>query len=263
MPRASLNAAPPVSWTSQMNSVVSVARQPVNNVSTRDVAPSDSGVKLFVPWYGEWKLGCHCEMKFACPESHQRSHSACGNITTGESSASEVEAGSPSAASLASPDGAAWFDIGGTSLVCACATRGTSRHTTKRSHHSGRHFGSRTGRVLFTIPLRSWFEPRTVAGRPLLFCLRLERPGDLHGKRIHPQMPAFPGQSRSPRAAHFRARHSSSRRSKAMMPDGPGLLLQWPLTLLAPRSGSRGRWHPLGRRQRPVRSSKVAQLSGP
>ena len=189
-------------------------------------------------------------MKFACPESHQRSHSACGNITTGESSASEVEAGSPSAAPFASPAGASWFDIGGTSLLCACATRGTSRHTTNRSHQCGRHFGSRTlfRRVLFTIPLRSWFEPRTVAGRPLLFCHRLERPGKLHQKQIHPQTHAFPGQSRSRRAAHLRARHSSSRRSKAMMPDAPGLLLQLPLTLLAPRSCSRGRCYPLGRR---------------
>src|SRR6516225_9884442 len=102
-----------------MNSVVSVARQPVNNVNTRDVAPSDSGVKLFVPWYGEWKFGCHCEMKFACPESHQRSHSACGNITTGESSARTAEAAPPSTACFAWPEGAASLGFGGSSFVCA------------------------------------------------------------------------------------------------------------------------------------------------
>src|SRR5580704_18780552 len=84
-PRACPSPLPPVSWTSQISSEVLVRRRPVNNVSTREVASCASAERLFLPEYGEWNPGCHCEMKFAWPEIHNRSVSGCGNIVGNES----------------------------------------------------------------------------------------------------------------------------------------------------------------------------------
>src|SRR5208282_1375000 len=118
-PKASLSPCPPVSCTSHRNSVVFVARHPVYSVNTREVASCASGVRLFFPWYGELNEGCHCEMKFACPESHSRSHSACGNIVVSELSDGSTEGSAAAAAS----SGAAAFSCARTFVQQLIHTR--------------------------------------------------------------------------------------------------------------------------------------------
>src|SRR5450755_287245 len=53
-----------------------------------ETAYSECVLKLFGPLYFASNDGCHCEMTFDCPETHQRAVCECGNIVSTGSSAS-------------------------------------------------------------------------------------------------------------------------------------------------------------------------------
>ena len=43
-----------------------------------------------VPWYGDVNRPCACEMRFTCPDNHQRLSSGCGNIVVSAGGVSAV-----------------------------------------------------------------------------------------------------------------------------------------------------------------------------
>jgi hypothetical protein len=65
MPNAWLSPPPPALSRSNRTSILRVRRRPVYSVSTRDVAVSASGPKLFGPLYLAENDGLCCVMKLA------------------------------------------------------------------------------------------------------------------------------------------------------------------------------------------------------